>query len=138
MKKIFILGLIVLFGLLMWQCSTDKNPLPSTAHPEGWNTADAENFHGTKVLESGYTSCKACHGADLNGGKTGLSCFQCHQTYPHPASWILVDNEKNHAAYIANNSNAISFCRSCHGSDLTGGKSDVSCYDCHQAGSVPF
>jgi len=138
MKTNIFLGLIILLGLLMWQCSTDKNPLPSTAHPEGWNLAGAENFHGTKVLEVGYASCKDCHGAELNGGKTGVSCFQCHQTYPHPPSWLMIDNDNNHAAYLANNSDAIDYCKGCHGSDLRGGKSGVSCYDCHAAGSLPF
>ncbi len=30
-------------------------------------------------LKQPKTNCSACHGADLNGGKNGVSCFECHK-----------------------------------------------------------
>jgi mono/diheme cytochrome c family protein len=29
-------------------------------------------------LNDPLTNCVACHGADLRGGTTGVSCFKCH------------------------------------------------------------
>ena len=138
MKKILIvLNIICALILLMSYCSTDKNPLPSVSHPEGWNSESAENTHGAKVLETGYASCKSCHGVDLKGGKTEKGCFDCHQTYPHPDEWTDFDSGNNHKAYIAANNNSTDYCKSCHGDDLTGGKSGVSCFSCHKLGTLP-
>lgn len=137
MKKITILILISFALFAYMQCSTDKNPLPSTAHPEGWTNPDADDFHGTKVLEIGYSSCKACHGAELSGGRTGKSCFGCHSTYPHSESWVAFGDENNHGNQIKNNAVTIDKCKECHGTDLKGGESGVSCFDCHETGSLP-
>ena len=139
MKVIFqIFTLFLMITVIILGCSEDKNPLPSVSHPEGWNNSEADNFHGGKVLEMGYSSCKVCHGIELDGGKANVSCYQCHQTYPHPSSWIEVDNDQNHGEYVKNNAEALTLCTNCHGEDLTGGKSGVSCYNCHAAGSLPF
>lgn len=132
MKKFFvvIIGLLIIFN-----CSKDKNPVVSSSHPSDWNEKNGENFHGTKVLEAGYLSCKSCHGNDLQGGKSKVSCFECHQTYPHPPSWNIISNSNFHASYIANNGDG--YCKSCHGTDYKGGKSGVSCFTCHSENSLP-
>jgi len=138
MKKFFILLMLTVFAsLALISCSEDKNPLPSTSHPEDWNTTEAENFHGSKVLAVGSTSCKSCHGVDLKGGDSGESCFKCHQSYPHSDEWMIIGSAKSHSAYIEANNDAMDKCRGCHGSSLAGGKSGVSCYNCHQVGQLP-
>ena len=135
MKTILNLSIFILLICgLMTSCSEDKNPMPSVSHPDDWNTKMSDNFHGSKVLEIGYNSCKGCHGSDLEGGKTGFSCFQCHQTYPHPEEWNLITENNFHGKYFENNANAIEYCKGCHGNDLKGGRSGVSCYDCHPDG----
>ena len=47
----------------------------STYHPEGWEDATA---HGpaAKYQED---DCLVCHGEDLTGGSTGISCDSCHE-----------------------------------------------------------
>lgn len=138
MKNFVILLMLILFlTLVVLSCSEDKNPLPSTSHPEEWNTVGAENFHGGKVLATGSSSCKSCHGIDLKGGESGESCFKCHQGYPHSDEWTIIGSSNFHAAYISANSDAMDRCKACHGSNLTGGKSGVSCFKCHQAGTLP-
>jgi hypothetical protein len=136
-KTLIILNIFFVLILLISYCSTDKNPLPSVSHPEGWNTQGVENTHGAKVLDAGYVSCKSCHGVDLKGGKTSKGCFDCHQTYPHPDQWTAFENNKSHKAYIEANMNAFEYCKGCHGENLSGGKSGVSCYSCHATGSLP-
>ena len=136
MKKISAIQIIFLIILLSY-CSTDKNPLPSVSHPEGWKSGETDNTHGVKVLETGYASCKSCHGVDLKGGKTGKGCFDCHQTYPHTDEWTVFASSNGHKNYIETNMNAIDYCKDCHGDNLTGGKSGVSCLNCHQEGFLP-
>ena len=131
-----IVFVLLIIGLAAG-CSEDKNPLPGVSHPEDWNTQSSVDFHGSKVLEVGYNSCKSCHGSDLKGGKTEFSCFQCHQTYPHPDSWNLITDDNFHGKYIENNNGSTDYCKGCHGSNLQGGRSGVSCYSCHPPEEAP-
>jgi len=132
-----VLNIIFAFILVIGSCSTDKNPLPGVSHPEGWNTEGAENAHSIKVPESGYTSCKSCHGNDLNGGKTQTSCFTCHLKDHPKDGWVLIDVSNNHSTYIETSSDSTEFCKGCHGDDLKGGVDGVSCFNCHAVGSLP-
>lgn len=80
--------------------------------------------------------CKICHGDDLKGGISKKSCFSCHDSakiYPHAAGW---GNIATHGVkYLASNAACVS---ACHGPDLKGGLSKVSCSNsddvkCHSA-----
>ena len=44
-------------------------------HPQGW---DAREQHGAAFTSGGPAQCTECHGADLLGGQSGVSCEQCH------------------------------------------------------------
>ncbi len=136
MKNINILFIIsiMLFGLLVG-CSEDVTPLVSVSHPEGWNVKGNENFHGTKVLTAGHFSCKDCHGTDYQGGQHVIGCHECHASYPHPAEWNLFANQNSHGAYVQKNEGSLDYCKKCHGMDLRGGQSGISCYSCHPEGS---
>jgi hypothetical protein len=132
MKKwFFLLSISVFILFTATNCSTDKSPLVSQSHPEDWNLKTGENFHGNKVMAAGHNSCKSCHGAEFEGGASGVSCNTCHASYPHPAEWPLFNNPKNHAQFIQNSNGDSSKCRTCHGADLQGGRSGVSCNSCH-------
>jgi len=129
MKNWFYILLFVV--VIVMNCSTDKSPLVSVSHPEDWNLQSSENFHGNKVMAAGHNSCKSCHGAGFEGGSSGVSCNTCHASYPHPPEWSLFNNPKNHAQFIQNSNWDFTKCRTCHGENLTGGRSGVSCYSCH-------
>ncbi len=47
----------------------------TSGHPAGW--ADKAQ-HGYGVNLTGLTGCRSCHGADLAGGSSGISCATCH------------------------------------------------------------
>jgi hypothetical protein len=91
----------------------------------------ASNFHGRKDLSIGSDFCTECHGEDYSGGTSGVACADCHVAYPHPPSWSTPGNSQSHAAYIRDQYWSLDRCKSCHGADHKGGKSGVSCYDCH-------
>ena len=89
----------------------------STEHSTGW----ADNpLHGAEFTGNPQ-NCRACHGEDLNGGSSGISCVDCHHS-----GW-----SGTHGQAFAENP---STCKACHGADLKGGPSGVSCAVCHHTG----
>jgi len=128
---LFLTLLLVFIGMSTWNCSTDNNPLPSKSHTEDWNDPASENFHGLKVVELGEKNCQSCHGQDFLGGESKVSCFSCHASYPHTEEWMVISSAMFHGAVLKNNALNLEDCRTCHGPNLQGGNSKVSCYACH-------
>ena len=50
----------------------------SSPHPEGYTAPDA---HGADFNAGGPAACTDCHGTDLTGGTSGLSCETCHASF---------------------------------------------------------
>ncbi|MCA9494124.1 MAG: hypothetical protein KC621_29555 [Myxococcales bacterium] len=46
-----------------------------TYHPVGWSNADQ---HGTAAMYQTGGDCRVCHGADLTGGSSSVTCDDCH------------------------------------------------------------
>jgi len=140
MKSSFRFSIFILMiAVLISYCSEDKNPLPSVSHPEGWQNVASEDFHGSKVLVTGNQACKSCHGTDFTGGKSKVSCYSsnCHTIYPHKESWMLIGEADFHGSYVDAHADALNKCKDCHGSDLKGGTTGISCFDCHPEGTIP-
>ncbi len=130
-KSLLFLALLLLPGMIYWGCSQDANPLPSKTHTEDWGNPQSENFHGAKVIAVGEGSCKSCHGADYEGGESGVSCYSCHDTFPHQQHWMVISGDDFHGKYLSENDWPLEECQKCHGQDYGGGNTGVSCYDCH-------
>lgn len=95
-------------------------------HKTNW---EGVTSHGIYTAVLGKGGCEKCHGSDYNGGNSGVSCYACHALYPHQSGW---DASTGHGDYLETNSYNHSTCATtCHGTDLTGGYSSVSCYGCH-------
>lgn len=98
-------------------------------HPATW-VKQPEPFHGTKVQMEGPMVCTACHGDDYRGGWSGVSCSTCHDgPGGHPQGWLDSNAHTFHGRVVTMQGNLD--CRRCHGNDLLGGTSGVSCGDCH-------
>jgi len=126
-KGVFILFLcLVLFSSCAQEKSSDGNSGGGPfvfPHPVGWEKPDS---HGVAALGDAKSGCKDCHGTDLLGGWSGVSCYECHANYPHVEGWVAPS--AHGAAYLANKDS----CKTqCHGADLTGGLSGVACNKCH-------
>jgi hypothetical protein len=93
--------------------------------------------HGPIAIQKGYrTTCIRCHGADLQGGKSGISCSrtECHSeatSFPHMATDMR--RKETHGPLALRLGPGV--CLACHGvgSSKTGKN---SCYDCHNAAWV--
>jgi hypothetical protein len=100
-------------------------------HPGGWASPAAEEFHAHAVAETGPSPCATCHGADYEGGWSGVSCYECHAGGPsgHPDGWLVPEASTFHGLEVL--TEGVDRCTTCHGFGLGGGTSGVACADCH-------
>lgn len=98
--------------------------------------------HGTAPhtsLAPYESTCSACHQVSRQYGNGPAACHDCHaqQTHPTGRNWL----DKGISGYHGDAATtAIDSCKTCHGSNLTGGTAGVSCYSCHfgpGGGKVP-
>lgn len=84
-------------------------------------------------------ACRECHGPDLDGGISRISCFSCHNgpdgSTGHPASWSdsAGDPVHYHGPY---GRDFTSSCTTCHGFDLNGWIGPA-CSSCHNGTIAP-
>ncbi|MHC4399361.1 MAG: cytochrome c3 family protein [Planctomycetota bacterium] len=93
-----------------------------------------DEFHVDPGRQTPWTNCNTCHGADLLGGFTGVSCFDCHQDFgppdPPPTGHHDPPGEFQHVLTEPRKDPVANGCTNCHGDDLLG---DIgpSCFSCH-------
>jgi predicted CxxxxCH...CXXCH cytochrome family protein len=98
-------------------------------HPTGWNDTTSTHFHGPVALPDSGRTCQSCHGANYQGGISGVACYRCHATYPHVSGW----NDSTSAAFHALPSilDSTGACKLCHGANYRGIAPGTNCFDCH-------
>ena len=93
-----------------------RNSNNNTYHPAGWKDNPQ---HGIDYSVN-QQNCKACHGSDLRGGSSGISCDACHHGWRGTHGQAYAEDADN--------------CKTCHGQDLEGGLVAPSCAGCHHRG----
>jgi hypothetical protein len=137
--------IITALAAISFGCSSTVNPESplslvdaSGNHPDGWIVA-----HGQYAAPDG-SLCMDCHGDDLAGGITGVSCSSdavgCHSGGPafHPADWLdssLTGNAWHGDAYDNGFQINGSICADCHGTIIGITWPDLpdpsDCVECH-------
>jgi predicted CxxxxCH...CXXCH cytochrome family protein len=136
---IVLAALLLAVASLLTSCSDLKSSLPAAStselkvHDEGWNTSTSPNFHGKVLAQADFKldDCATCHSKQFTGGVSGVSCYQCHQVYPHAANFA---STSGHPQFIAGHSYSLTDCQKCHGTDYAGsGDTRLSCTNagCH-------
>jgi hypothetical protein len=137
-KVILLVMIMAVFGLLLLAGCSELNTSSSLAlvddsgsHPDGWIEA-----HGNYALPEGAL-CIDCHGEELDGGITGISCSSaaigeqpCHANGPglHTAGWL----DKNTVDFHGDAYNADSAaCLVCHDPASPATAPGYNCLDCH-------
>ncbi|MGB9082564.1 MAG: CxxxxCH/CxxCH domain-containing protein [Desulfuromonadaceae bacterium] len=140
----------VFAAVLLFSCSSgnDKasNIDPRTGkHPAGWAVAITGGGHPVAFL-AGPSACYECHGKDLSGGISKVSCFSasrsgitCHASGPsgHPVGWAAPDVHGTAAKALLAGQDGLAHCQLCHGADFSGGIARRSCLNsagCHGTG----
>jgi predicted CxxxxCH...CXXCH cytochrome family protein len=109
------------------------NSVPGWVAPTGGLHANSATLNF--IANGGSSSCTECHGSDLSGGISRVSCFGnpagCH--HGPIGDWISTSPPQNHgiAAKKAPGSSGFASCQICHGSNFSGGDAKVSCFTCH-------
>ena len=128
-------------------CSTAESPsgsatnmnhvLPSGSSVAGWLVLPSGGTHAsTATLDyidgGGSSGCTQCHGSDLSGGISKVSCFGnpagCHHT---PVANWATPAVHGATAKKAPGSSGFASCQICHGKNFSGGGAQVACEDCH-------
>ncbi len=142
-KFFFVILAVALFSITGCSKANDQSLInPDT----GTHSANWYIDHRAAFLAD-PTACTDCHGSDLHGGISRVSCFSasfnglaCHAMGPsgHPAGWASPDSHGASAKSFPNSAQTTGFstCQICHGSDFTGGLSSQTCLNtagCHGA-----
>lgn len=143
-------GIILLMFICIWGCSSANDSSmvldASGKHPAGWVVASNGGNHPAVYLAA-PDICKECHGGDLKGGISKVSCFSadrggmsCHAQGPsgHPAGWSDPAAHGAHAKAAPSGADGMAFCTNCHGTDFRGGGvSQKDCLRCHATAPHP-
>lgn len=68
-------SLLVLFSALLITCSS---PSESKYDPPADHTRSKDGAMHKPGLSDPIENCISCHGSDLRGGESGVSCYECH------------------------------------------------------------
>jgi predicted CxxxxCH...CXXCH cytochrome family protein len=140
MKTINLFSIIILIAVLISSCSKLKKELPEPTsptllHAAEWNEPARSEFHGNYLKENKWklADCIQCHGSNFEGGTSNVSCYSCHESYPHKSGWLIKSNMNYHGLFLKTEDWSAAACMACHGSDLQGGNTDVKCATCHES-----
>ncbi|MBW7995848.1 MAG: hypothetical protein FVQ81_04595, partial [Candidatus Glassbacteria bacterium] len=111
-------------------CHPSESGHPATGFVDRGNA-----FHGDRYDTNGENYCAACHGADLRGGYTNVTCWDCHNgPSGHPDEGFLDPAHANFHGLEAT-IRGLDECATCHGADFSGGNTGRSCFECHDGPS---
>ena len=135
------LSLILLIAFAGIAGCANDNSSGGMSSPPGWVAVPSGGQHAKSatrdyIANGGSIPCAECHGADLTGGTSKVSCFGnptgCH--HGPAADWFASPPAaQNHgvAAKKAPADSGFASCQICHGRDFSGGVLQVACFTCH-------
>lgn len=137
-RLLFGIVIVIVMTIPFMGCSSGSRSTfdsESGKHPKNWYV---EHRNPAYVAQS--EECQECHGADLDGGISKVSCFSasrdgrpCHASGPsgHPVGWSDPDVHGADAKAAPAVDKGFASCQVCHGDDFDGGLANQSCFPCH-------
>jgi hypothetical protein len=117
-------------GVIVNHVDASGNSIPGWLTPTGGLHTNSATLD--YIANGGSSSCTECHGSDLTGGISRVSCFAntagCHHG-PIP-NWSTAAVH-GATAKLAPGSSGFASCQICHGNNFSGGGAGVACADCH-------
>jgi hypothetical protein len=77
MSKIIRYVILVFILIFLVSCKSTTEPETNNNPPEDHTVSKEGKMHKTGLKDPG-TNCVSCHGSDLRGSETALSCYECH------------------------------------------------------------
>jgi hypothetical protein len=141
-KNLLRICFVLAFAVLAVGCSSTANDsapkfnAATGAHPQNW-----QDVHYLDFISKG-DQCRTCHGSDLQGGVSGVTCFQCHHPGgpSHQAGWELpAQHGRNGAQLAPSDTSGFAYCQKCHGPTNFADPIGVSpsCMACHKTSPHP-
>jgi predicted small lipoprotein YifL len=78
MKKLKLILPLVLTIVMIAACS--KKEIGPDNTPPADHTINKDGYFHKTGLNDPLANCTTCHGQDLSGGTSAVSCFECHGT----------------------------------------------------------
>lgn len=137
-QNIILPALVLIFANIVFASDALSNDLEDACsncwpHPSNWKNVENHGVYTFRRYKDGDDAtmgqiCQECHGTNLTGGFSGVSCYSCHNAFPHGTDW---KNPTRHGVYAFNNGWEQNCKGSCHGENYNGGYAEISCRQCH-------
>jgi predicted CxxxxCH...CXXCH cytochrome family protein len=137
----FAPSVILLIAFCFVAGCTSDNSSGGMVSPADWVLLPSGGQHARSstrdyLADGEGFSCKECHGDDLSGGTSQVSCFGNSEGCHHGpvAGWVATSptsQEHGVSAKKAPNGSGLVSCQICHGKLFSGGDSAISCFSCH-------
>lgn len=72
------LSILLLMLMMVFTIACEKKHEGSDYNPPADHTINNDGFLHKSGLNDPLTNCVTCHGSDLKGGTTAVSCYECH------------------------------------------------------------
>lgn len=135
-RTLFAVALAALFS----GCTTHVDNAPKFSETQQAHPATWVNDHWASFIQS-PDQCRTCHGSDLNGGISNVTCFQCHHPNgpSHLTGWANhLQHGRNGAQLAATDTSGFAYCSKCHGSNYNNPAAAIpSCVSCHSKAPHP-
>jgi len=117
-------------GVVVNHVNASGDSTPGWVTPTGGAHANSATLN--YIANGGSSSCTECHGSDLAGGISRVSCFgntaNCHHGSTPNWSTPAVHGA---AAKKAPGASGFASCRICHGADFRTVRGGTTCFTCH-------
>jgi mono/diheme cytochrome c family protein len=77
--KVHTSGMMAILFLALMLIACEKSNVKKY-NPPADHTISQDGYMHKNGLSQPLVNCVSCHGSDLKGGTTGVSCFECHGT----------------------------------------------------------
>jgi len=105
------------------------NSIPGWLTPTGGTHANSATLD--YIANGGSSSCTECHGSDLAGGISRVSCFNTTGCHHDPIPNWSTPAVHGAAAKLAPGSSGFASCQICHGADFGTVRGGITCFTCH-------